>query len=119
MSTIAGSPQLGAFAPDRLRQIQEHSMSKPKRKRPSKGPFVAMPKAIMVTPAWRAMSFEGRLLWIELRGWLRNDGLNNGKVLRSCRAAAASTGLSKHTVARGFLELHHYGFVPHTAPGCR
>jgi hypothetical protein len=51
-----------------------------KRKRKSKGPFVAVPKAIMATPAWRAMSPGGRLLWIELRGWLRNDGLNNGRM---------------------------------------
>jgi hypothetical protein len=88
-----------------------------KRKRMSKGPFVAIPKAIMATPAWRAMTPEGRLLWIELRGWLRNDGLNNGKVLRSCRDAAESIGLSKNTVARRFAELEHYGFLRKTAPG--
>ena len=58
------------------------------RKRKSKGPFVAVPKAILSAPALRAMSPEGRLLWIDLRGWLRNDGLNNGKVHRSCRDAA-------------------------------
>ena len=33
-----------------------------KRKRKSNGPFVAVPKAIMTTPAWRAMSLGGRLL---------------------------------------------------------
>jgi hypothetical protein len=52
-----------------------------KRNRKSEGPFVAVPKAIMAAPAWRAMSHGGRLLWIELRGWLRNDRLNNGKMV--------------------------------------
>jgi hypothetical protein len=51
------------------------------------------------------------------RGWLRNDCLNNGNVLRSCRDAAASIGLSKNTVARRFAELEHYGFLRKTAPG--
>jgi hypothetical protein len=88
-----------------------------KRKRKINGPFVALPKAILATPAWRVMSPEGRLLWIDLRGWLRNDGLNNGKVLRSCRDAAKSIGLSKNTVARRFAELEHYGFLRKTAPG--
>jgi hypothetical protein len=88
-----------------------------KRKRKINGPFVALPKAILETPAWRVMSPEGRLLWIDLRGWLRNDGLNNGKVLRSCRDAAKSIGLNKNTVARRFAELEHYGFLRKTAPG--
>ena len=88
-----------------------------KRKRQSKGPFVAVPKAITTTPAWRAMSAEGRLLWIELRGWLRNDGLNNGNVLRSCRAAAKSLGFDKKTIASRYAENEHYGFLRKTSPG--
>jgi hypothetical protein len=35
-----------------------------KRKRKSKGLFVAMPKATLNAPAWRAMSPEGRLLCV-------------------------------------------------------
>jgi hypothetical protein len=88
-----------------------------KRKRKSKGPFVAVPKAIMATPAWRAMTPEGRLLWIELRGWLRNDGLNNGKVHLSCRDAAKAIGLSKNTVVRRFVENEYFGFLRKTAEG--
>jgi hypothetical protein len=87
------------------------------RKRKSKGPFVAVPKAILNAPAWRAMSPEGRLLWIDLRGWLRNDGLNNGKVHRSCRDAAEALGLHKDTIARRFVENEHYGFLRKTAEG--
>ncbi len=83
-----------------------------KRKRKSKGPFIAVPKAIWdKAPAWRAMSPGARLLWIDMRGWLRNDGLSNGKVHRACRAAAESIGTNKTSVVRWFAELEHYGFV--------
>jgi hypothetical protein len=71
----------------------------------------------MATPAWRAMSAEGRLLWIDLRGWLRNDDLNNGKVHRSCRDAAKSLGFNKDTIARRFAENEHYGFLRKTSEG--
>jgi hypothetical protein len=78
---------------------------------------VAVPKAIMATPAWRVMSAEGRLLWIDLRGWLRNDDLNNGKVHRSCRDAAKSLGFNKDTIACRFAENEHYGFLRKTSEG--
>jgi hypothetical protein len=88
-----------------------------KRTRKSNGPFVAIPKTIMATPAWRAMSPEGRLLWIELRGWLRNDRLNNGKVHLSCRHAGKALGLNKDTIARRYAENEHYGFLRKTSEG--
>lgn len=89
-----------------------------KRKRKSNGPFVAVPKAIMATPAWRAMSPGGRLLWIELRGWLRNDGSNNGKAYLACRDAAKAIGTkSKGSIVRWYAENKHYGFVRKTAEG--
>ena len=61
------------------------SRKKAKSKLP---PFVPVIKTTMATRAWRAMSFGARLLYLELRGCLRNDYLNNGKVFRSCRDAA-------------------------------
>jgi hypothetical protein len=88
-----------------------------KRIRKSQGPYIMIFKRIMETPAWRVMSPEARLLWIELRGWLRNDFLNNGKVHLSCRMAAASVGLHKDTIARRYVELEHYGFLRKTAEG--
>jgi hypothetical protein len=111
---VQGRRPLGTLAQHRLRQVEAGGM---KRKRQSKGPYVAVPKAIMATPAWRAMSPEGRLLWFELRGWLRNDGLNNGKVLRSCRDAAKSLGFNEDTIARRFAENEHYGFLRKTSEG--
>jgi hypothetical protein len=89
-----------------------------KRKRKSMGPFVAVPKAIMATPAWRAMSLGGRLLWIELRGWLRNDGLNNGRMFLACRSAAKAIGTkSKSSIVRWYAENEHYGFLRKTSEG--
>jgi hypothetical protein len=88
------------------------------RKRKSKGPFVAVPKAIMATTAWRAMSPGGRLLWIELRGWLRNDGLNNGKMFLACRGAAKAIGTkSTRSIVRWYAENEHYGFLCKTSEG--
>jgi hypothetical protein len=92
-------------------------MSRKKRQRKSKGPHVQVPKAIMATPAWRAMSPWARLLWIDLRAWLRNDDLNNGKVHRACRKAAEAIGANKDTIARRFVELEHFGFLRKTAEG--
>jgi hypothetical protein len=88
-----------------------------KRNRKNQGPFVAVPKAIMATPAWHAMSPWARLLWIELRGQLRNDRLNNGKVHRACRTAAKALGFNKDTIARCFAENEHFGFLCKTAAG--
>jgi hypothetical protein len=92
-------------------------MSRKKHQRKSVGPHVQVPKAIMATPAWRAMSPEARLVWIELRGWLRNDRLNNGKVHRSCRKAAVAIGINKDTIARRYVENEHYGFLRKTRGG--
>jgi hypothetical protein len=85
-----------------------------RRNRKIKGPFVAVPKAIMATPAWRAMTAGGRLLWIELRGWLRNDGLNNGKMFLACRSAAVAlgTGFLRKT-SEGFLGSDGRGVASH------
>jgi hypothetical protein len=88
-----------------------------KRKRGTDGPFVAIPVRIMDTRAWRPMSPGAKVLWIELRKWLRNDRLNNGKVYRSCREAAKAIGADKGTVARWYFELEHYGFLRQTAAG--
>jgi hypothetical protein len=65
-----------------------------KRRKSKLPPFVPMIKTTMATPAWRAMSFGARLLYIELRGHLRNDYLNNGTVWLSCRDAAKAIGVT-------------------------
>jgi DNA-binding transcriptional MocR family regulator len=88
-----------------------------KRKRKSLGPFVAVPLAILDTPAWRATDFIAQALWIALRRHLRNDGLNNGKIWLSCRDAAKVLGVNKDTITHRYAELEHYGFLRQTAGG--
>jgi hypothetical protein len=90
-----------------------------KRKRANKYPggFVRVPKRIMESPAWRAMSPIARLVWIDTRGWLRNDDLNNGKLYRSCRKAAKAIGCSPNTAMVAFAENEHFGFMRKTAEG--
>jgi hypothetical protein len=80
-------------------------------------PFIALIKATMATPAWRAMSPGARLLNIELRGRLRNDHLNNGKVFLSCRYAAKAIGATSRSVVRWYAENEHYGFLRKTSEG--
>jgi hypothetical protein len=82
------------------------------------GAYVAVPKAILKTPAWRAMLPGARLLWIELRGWLKNDGSNNGQIFRSCRDAAKAIGVEEGTIVRWSAALEHYGFIAKTTGGC-
>jgi hypothetical protein len=88
-----------------------------KRKRRIKGPFVALPLAILDAPAWRAMDFIARMLWVELRRKLRHDFLNNGKIYLACRPAAKTIGANKETIAHRYAELEHYGFLRKTAEG--
>jgi hypothetical protein len=89
------------------------------RKRQShfSGPFVGVPKAIMQTPAWREMSPYARLVWIELRGWLSNDGSNNGKIFAPCRDFGEAIGIDKDTVHRALAENEHFGFLRRTGEG--
>jgi hypothetical protein len=87
-----------------------------KRRRKINGPFVPLPLAILDAPAWRAMDFIARALWIELRRKLRHGGLNNGKIFLSCRDAE-KIGANKDTIARRFVELEHYGFLRKTSEG--
>jgi DNA-binding transcriptional MocR family regulator len=88
-----------------------------RRERQTLGPFVMVPKAIMARQAWPLMSPGARLLWIELRGHLRNDFLNNGKQFLSCRTAAKKIGADKSTIVNWYAELEHYGFLRKTAGG--
>jgi len=93
-------------------------MRRKQRKKHLPGPFVALIKATMETPAWRAMSFGARLLYAELRGCMRNDAKNNGKLFRSCRDAAKALGThSTRSIVRWYAELEHYGFIRKTGEG--
>ena len=80
-------------------------------------PFIPLIKATMATPAWRAMSPGARLYNIEMRGRLRNDYANNGKVFLSCRTAAKALGVTPGSIVRYAAENEHYGFLRKTSEG--
>jgi hypothetical protein len=92
-------------------------MTTKRRRKNRLPPFIALIKTTMATPAWRAMSPGARLLNIELRGRLRNDHLNNGKVFLSCRFAAKALGVRPGSVVHWYAENEHYGFLRKTSEG--
>jgi hypothetical protein len=92
-------------------------MTTKRRRKNRLPPFIALIKATMATPAWRAMSPGARLLNIALRGHLRNDHLNNGKVFLSCRDAAEAIGVAASSIVRWYAENEHYGFLRKTSEG--
>jgi hypothetical protein len=65
------------------------------------------------------MNYGARSLYHLLRGFLRIDNANNGKVYRSHRDAAKDLGTrSTRAVAIWFSELEYYGFIVKTKEGC-
>jgi hypothetical protein len=93
-----------------------------KRKRKDKGrlpPFVALHISTMEAPAWKELSMGARMLYVQLKRHhfvgIRN---NNGKIYLSHRGAMEEMGVtSRHSIARWFRELQHYGFIVMTSPG--
>lgn len=92
-------------------------MSRRKRERIG-APFIPLLVDTMKSKAWLAMSPYSRILYIALKARYGLDLKNNGRIYLSARMAADETGLNKSTIARGFHELVHYGFIVMTSPGC-
>jgi len=79
-------------------------------------PFVPVIRTTMASPAWKALSYGARCLYIVLRSYLRVDNLNNGRVFRSHRDVCSDLGTRARTsVEHWFYELEHYGFIVKTA----
>jgi hypothetical protein len=92
-----------------------------KRKQRAKlipGHFVPLIKATMATPAWRAMSYGARLVYVELRGRMKNNAEDNGTFYLSYRLIAKALNTkSTRSVVRWIAELEHYGFIRKTRDG--
>ena len=81
-------------------------------------PFVPLIKATMTTPAWKALNYGARTVYASLRGQMRNDASNNGKVYRSERDIAQDIGGGSHSsIVKWLQELEHYGFSRKVADG--
>jgi hypothetical protein len=60
-------------------------------------------------PVWKTMTPSAKALLIEVLE--RYNGINNGSISYSCRAAQDAGVLSKNTASKAFAELRHRGFL--------
>ena len=72
---------------------------------------------ISKTPAWKALNYGARLLYLELQRQFIETANNNGKIFLSTRDAADTLGASQRQVWIWYGELEHYGFIVQTQPG--
>jgi hypothetical protein len=75
------------------------------------GPFVPLLKDTLKTPAWRALSYGARSLYVVLK-WRYNKNLTNA-VFVSTRIAAQELGAgrNRNNIRQWFHELEFYGFI--------
>lgn len=87
--------------------------------KPKKEHFARLPRRIMETPAWRALSPNAQALypWFLLE-WKGTDFNNNGKIRMSVRQAARALGVTPDTAARAIRDLQAKGFVAMKEPAC-
>jgi hypothetical protein len=82
-------------------------------------PWVSVTRSLLDQPAWKAMSFGARALYIALKRFYNTKVDNNGKIYLSCRDACEALGTrSRQSIARWFAELEFYGFIVKTTEGC-
>jgi hypothetical protein len=72
-------------------------------------PFVAVLKPTLQEPAWRALSYGARCLYITLKSFF--NGRNNGQIYLGVRKAAQELNASRSSTERWFRELQEHGFI--------
>lgn len=75
-------------------------------------PFVAVLKPTLQEPAWKALPYGARCLYITLKSFF--NGQNNGKIFLGVRKAADLLGGSKSSAESWFKELEDKGFIRQT-----
>ncbi|QIG48808.1 hypothetical protein G5V57_14370 [Nordella sp. HKS 07] len=75
-------------------------------------PFVAVLKPMLQEPAWLAMSYGARCLYITLKSFY--NGSNNGNIFLGVRKAATLLGAVQSSTERWFRELQDHGFIRQT-----
>jgi hypothetical protein len=93
-------------------------MSKNRERGRISGQWAASRYEVLDSPAWKAMSFGARALYIALVRELSYSRLNNGNVFLSTRDAAEQLGTRQVNIGPWYQELEHYGFVVMTSPSC-
>ncbi|WP_062225690.1 helix-turn-helix domain-containing protein [Aureimonas frigidaquae] len=72
-------------------------------------PFVSVLKPTMQEPAWKALSYGARCLYIVVKSYY--NGRNNGRIYLGVRRAAADMGASRSSTEVWFRELQEHGFL--------
>lgn len=88
-----------------------------RKERERHGPFVAILKETLDSPAWKSMSHGARSLYVALKRLYSTNFRNNGRIYLSQRDAAKAIGSHHNQVCRWFRELQHFGFIVMTTPG--
>ena len=84
--------------------------SKPyKFKKRGSARFVKLTHQILNSDAWRSCSPPARVVWIGLV--MRFNGINNGRIVYSCREAAEHAGIGKNTAAIALIQLMEVGLI--------
>jgi hypothetical protein len=79
------------------------------------GPFIALERYLLNSPAWISLSPNARCALIELLA--RYNGVNNGRIAMSANVLAMLLPISRATAARALRELIERGFVEIVRPG--
>jgi hypothetical protein len=79
------------------------------------GSFVALPKYMLQSLAWRTLKPVPRAAFVELVGLY--NGVNNGWLAMSARTLATAINVSRPTAARALEELTARGFIEKTRAG--
>ena len=78
-------------------------------------PFVQVLKPTLKEPAWKALSYGARCLYITLKSYYFGD--NNGRVYLGVRKAARELGASRSSTEIWFRDLTEHGFIVSTSGG--
>ena len=77
--------------------------------------FVQLINNFRAEPAWLALSFGARCLYVEMKALY--NGNNNGRLMCSARFAAEALGCSKNNLTGYFRDLQDKGFIIETKGG--
>jgi hypothetical protein len=82
---------------------------------PNDQQFVQMINSFRQEPAWLALSFGARCLYVEIKAIY--NGQNNGRIMCSIRHGAEMISSTRRSAERFLRELQDHGFIVETAPG--
>jgi hypothetical protein len=72
-------------------------------------PFVSILKPTLQEPAWKALPYGARCLYITLKSFF--NGRNNGRIYLGVRKAATELKASRSSTERWFRDLRDHGFI--------